>query len=86
VVAVQILKSIAADMVRIVIIDLPLVRGIAWMHDFLAVPNFYNLLLESGEMHPITIGYDNKDPNKEKLNKLIQEIREIGEQLLFKKK
>jgi hypothetical protein len=84
-VVVQILKSITTNMVRIVIVDLPLARGIAWMHDFLAVPNFYNLL-ECGEMHTITIGYDNKDPNKEKLNKLIQEIREIGEQLLFRKK
>ncbi|KAM0908479.1 hypothetical protein ACQ4PT_015427 [Festuca glaucescens] len=63
---VQILKSIAADMVTMVLIEIPLVKGIAWMQDSLAVPN------------PITIGYDNKDPNKEKLKKLMQESRKIG--------
>ena len=81
----EILKSIPADKVTMVLTQLPQVRVIAWVRDPLDVPKVYNLLLEGGEMHPITIGYSDRDPNEEKLKKLMQDSREIGERLRFKK-
>ena len=81
----EILKSIPAKKVTEVLTQIPLVRVIAWVCDPLDVPNGYNLLFKGGEMYPITIDYSNRDPNEEKLKKLMQESLKIGERLRFKK-